>query len=115
MNEVLNVLICNTMLEQYTVYNMPIIYPEEIQPVHVRALQEFEKLYDRYLSSPNKKDLMIKKVYQIDTFALLATGNYVIMAKVAHNRTEKEAFDVLRNLNEDIKVDEESSFIFSWV
>ena len=38
MNEVLNVLICNTTLEQYTCYNLPVIYPDEMLPQHVRAL-----------------------------------------------------------------------------
>lgn len=46
MNEVLNVMICQTSLDQYTVYNLPIIYPEELLPAHVRALQEFEKLHE---------------------------------------------------------------------
>lgn len=42
MNEVTNVLICNTAIEQYTVYNLPIIYPEQLLPTHKRAIQEFE-------------------------------------------------------------------------
>ena len=38
MNEVQNVLICNTALEQFTCYNLPIIYPEEMLPAQVRAV-----------------------------------------------------------------------------
>jgi len=69
-------------------------------------------LYDRYLASPNKKELMLKKVYALETYALLAVGNYVIMAKVAQNRTERDVFDVLRSLYEDTKIDEENTFMF---
>lgn len=102
----MNVIICNTMVEQYTVYNLPVIYPEELLPSHVRALQQFEQLYHRYQISPNKREVMIKKVYALETYALLGIGNYIVMATVAHNRTEREVFEVLRGLYEDIKVDE---------
>ena len=54
---------------------------------------------------------MLKKVYALETYALIATGNYVIMATVAHNRTEKEVFEVLRSIYEDAKGDEESTFL----
>jgi hypothetical protein len=55
---------------------------------------------------------MIKQVYPQETYALLASGNYVIMACVAHNRTEKEVFDVLRGLYADTQLDEASTFLF---
>ena len=58
---------------------------------------------------------MMKKVYALQTYALLAVGNYVIMATVAHNRTEKEVFEVLRALYEDVKIEEDSTFLFEWV
>ncbi len=45
MQEVQNVLIVNHLVEQYSVYNLPVIYPDEMLPAHVRALQEFQKLY----------------------------------------------------------------------
>lgn len=45
MGEVLNVLIVNSVIDQYTVYNLPVIYPEEMQPSHNRAIKEFEQLY----------------------------------------------------------------------
>jgi hypothetical protein len=98
-------------MEQYTVYNLPIIYPEQLLASHVRAIQEFEQLYQRYHTSPNKKELMIKKVMPLETYALLAVNGYVIMATVAHNRTEKEIFDVLRGVYDDAKNDEESTFL----
>jgi len=90
---------------------LPIIYPEDLQPSHERALQEFEQLYNRYLSSPNRKDLCFKKVLPLETYALLARGHYVVLATINHNRTSLDAFEVLRALHED--VDEKESFILS--
>lgn len=58
---------------------------------------------------------MLKKVYHLETYALLAINGYVVMATVAHNRTERDIFDVLKGLYEDVKIDEESSFLLQWV
>ncbi len=112
MQEVQNVLIVNRQLEQYTVYNLPVLYPDEMLPSHVRAIQEFEKLYTQYEASPRKEGLMLKKVFALETYALLgADEDYVVMATISHNRTEKDSFEVLRSLYEDAKIDEESTFI----
>jgi hypothetical protein len=48
MAEVQNVMICHNKVEQYTVYNLPVIYPDELLPAHLKALQEFEKLFTQY-------------------------------------------------------------------
>jgi hypothetical protein len=45
MAEVQNVLICNTRVEQYSVYNLPVIYPDELLPAHLKSLQEYERLF----------------------------------------------------------------------
>lgn len=58
---------------------------------------------------------MLKKVMTLETYALLAVGGYVIMATVAHNRTEKEVFEVLRGVYEDARGEEESTFLIQWV
>ena len=58
---------------------------------------------------------MFKKVFAMETYALLARGNYVILASIAHNRTESDIFEILRGLHDDLKVDEHGSFIFSIV
>lgn len=55
----------------------------------MRSLREYEKLHERFLSSPNKKDVLFKKVYSIETYALYATGDYVVMTTITHNRTLK--------------------------
>ena len=105
-------LIVNRSIDQYTVYNLPVIYPDEMLPAHIRAIQEFEKLYTTYEVSSRKQGLMLKKVYALETYALLgANENYVIMATIAHNRTEKDTFEVLQALYEDAKIDQESTFI----
>ncbi len=87
---------------------------DSLKPNQLRSLQEFEKLHNQYLASPNKEDLLIKKVYAIETYALYAKENYVIMATIAHNRTEKTVGEVLESLYEDAKIDEESNFILKW-
>jgi hypothetical protein len=58
---------------------------------------------------------MIKKVYTLETYALYAREDYVVMATIAHNRTEREVFDILKTIYEDMRVDEESTFLFHWV
>jgi hypothetical protein len=55
---------------------------------------------------------MIKKVYPLQTFALFAKEPYVLMATIAHNRTEKDVFEVLKQLYEDVKASEEEAFLF---
>jgi hypothetical protein len=96
MQEVQNVLIANHLVEQYSVYNLPVIYPDELLPSHVRALQEFEKLYHQYMASPRKEGLMLKKVFALETYALLGVDEYyVVMATISHNRTEKDTFEIL--------------------
>ena len=112
MQEVQHVLIVNRLMEQYTVYNLPVIYPDEMLPTHVRAIQEYEKLFTQYKASPRKQGLMLKKVFALETYALLgADEHYVVMATISHNRTEKDTFEVLQALYEDAKIDEESTFI----
>lgn len=83
-------------------------------PSHLRSLQEFEKLFDRYQAASSKKDLMIKKVYAIETYALYSVGDYVIMSTVAHNRTNKDIREICHNIYEDVKLDEQSCFIHKW-
>ena len=59
---------------------------------------------------------MLKKVYALETYALLGGDeNYVIMAVIAHNQTEKDTFEILQALYEDAKIDEESAFIMQWI
>ncbi len=55
-------------------------------------------------------------MFELETYALLAPDeNYVVMAVIAHNRTEKDVYDILKELYEDTKYDEESTFIFDWL
>ena len=54
---------------------------------------------------------MIKKVYAIDTYVLYAVNEWVVMAHVAHNRTNKDMGEICTNIIEDAKLEEDSCFI----
>lgn len=115
LGEVQNIVITNSMVEQYTCYNLPLIYPEYLTQLQTRSLQEFEKLYDTYQSSPNKQDILIKKIYPLHSYALYSLEkDYVIMATISHNRTEQETKEILNGILQDAKSDENSCFILKW-
>lgn len=78
---------------------------------HFKSIRQFEKLHNSYLASPNKKGLMIKKTYQIETYVLFAQGDFIIMATINHNRTNKQIGEICTTLIEDAKIDDESCFI----
>lgn len=82
-----------------------------MNPQHIRSLQEFESLYDRYQSNP-KKDSLITKVYAIETYALYALNDIIILATIAHNRTSKDISEVCYHIYEDVKADLNSHFNF---
>lgn len=42
MKEVLNVIVCHTVLEQYSIFNFPLDDYEEYTPQHLRSLHEYE-------------------------------------------------------------------------
>lgn len=84
-----------------------------LTPTNIKCIREFEKLHDRYLASKNKKELMIKKVFAIDTYVLYAVNEWVVMAQIAHNRTNKDIGEICTNLIEDAKMEEESAFLLS--
>lgn len=54
---------------------------------------------------------MIKKVYAIETFVLYGVNDWVVMAMVAHNRTNKDMGEICMNILEDAKMEEDSCFI----
>jgi hypothetical protein len=77
----------------------------------LRSLREYEKLHEQFLASPNKKDVLLKKVFAIETYCLYAVGDYVVMATITHNRTNKTIGEICMHIVEDVKMDEESCFI----
>jgi hypothetical protein len=112
LKEVINTIICHTTLEQYTCFNFPLNDHSQLSPQHLRSLLEFEKLFDRYQANP-RKETLLKKVYAIETYALYAINDMVIMATIAHNRTSKDVSEVCFNIYEDVKADIQSHFIFN--
>jgi len=114
MKEVLNVIICHNTLEQYTVFNFPLNDYSQMTPAHMRSLKEFEILFDRYNAAP-RKDSLITKVFAIETYALYAMGDIIIMATIAHNRTSKDISEICYHIYEDVKSDINSHFIFNTI
>jgi sulfur transfer complex TusBCD TusB component (DsrH family) len=80
----------------------------------LRSLKEFEILFDRYSASP-RKDSLITKVFAIETYALYAMGDIIIMATIAHNRTSKDISEICYHIYEDVKADIHSHFIFNTI
>ena len=87
--------------------------PDKMTPYDIRCLQEFEKLYDRYMLNYNRKDLILKKVYHLETYALCAINEFVIMATITHNRTDKETREIFQQLYVDVREEEKSCFILN--
>jgi hypothetical protein len=83
MREVQNIIVCNTTLEQYTCYNFPLIETDMLKKSHLKSLTEFEKLHDRYLTCSSKKDILLKKVYAIDTYVLYSLNDYIVFATIS--------------------------------
>jgi sulfur transfer complex TusBCD TusB component (DsrH family) len=81
-------------------------------PGHLRSLKEFEILYDRYQASP-RKDSLMTKVLAIETYAIYAMGDFIILATIAHNRTSKDLSEICYHIYEDVKADMNSHFIFN--
>jgi len=52
--------------------------------------------------------------FEIESYALLSNGDYVIMATIAHNRTNKDVREICVNILEDVRLDEDSCFIKNW-
>ena len=48
-----------------------------------------------YMSSKNKKDVMITQKYALETYGLLAKGDIIILVCVAHNRTSKSIGEIM--------------------
>lgn len=56
----------------------------------------------------------MKRVYQIQTYAIYATGDYCIMMTIAHNQTTRDIKEICENVIEDAIIDEDSNFIKDW-
>lgn len=112
MKEVLNVLICHTTLEQYTCFNFPLNDHSLLTQTHLRSLHEYEALYDKFMTFP-RKDSLLTKVYALETYALYAMNDFIIMVTVAHNRTSKDISEICFHIYEDVKKDLQSHFIFN--
>ena len=112
MKEITTLIIQNTQLEQFTFYNLPFFNTETMPEEKMNCFYEFEKLHHQYLVGKKKKDIFIKKVYPIDTFVIYSKEQWVVMAQIAHNRTNLEVGEIMENIIQDTEIEETNSFIF---
>lgn len=113
--------IANSLLEQFTVYNCPDWHADPLRCLEadmkpparrfLYLLRQFENLHDLFLSSKNKKGFVAKKVHLMETFVLVAKGDMVGMACIAHNRTNREPADILSERVSMAKIDFDRSFL----
>jgi hypothetical protein len=63
------------------------------------------------MACPVRKETLLKKVFAIETYALFAINELVIMATIAHNRTNKEVSEICQHIYDDVRADIASHFI----
>jgi hypothetical protein len=78
----------------------------------MRSLYEYESLYDRYTASA-RKETLLTKVFTIETYALYAVNEIVVMATIAHNRSSKDIYEICHHIYEDFLADLSSHFILN--
>ena len=47
----------------------------------------------------------------METYALYSTGEFVVLATIAHNRTNRDTKDICQGVIDDIRFEENSCFI----
>ena len=62
---------------------------------YLKAVCQFERLYHMFMSAKNKKEVFITQKYALETYCLLAKGELVILACIAHNRTSRNVGDIM--------------------
>ncbi len=67
------------------------------------------------LNSANKKDLFMKKVLAIDTYVLYTRDHYLVLATIAHNRTESGVEEICREILDEVVADECGCFIMQYI
>ena len=104
-------MVINTSLEQYTCFNYPVIELDNLKSWQVKSIKEYSRLYEQYQGGRNKKEVLIKKVCTMETYALYSTGEFVVLATIAHNRTNRDTKDICQGVIDDIRFEENSCFI----
>ena len=130
LKEIQHLVICLKTLEQFTGVNLINPYAKELQrsatpdangqqlskysKSYLKAVCQFERLYQMYMSSKNKKDVMITQKYALETYGLLAKGDIIILACVAHNRTSKSIGDILNEQHSQARQEKERKFLLKY-
>lgn len=59
-----------------------------------------------------RKETLLQKVFAIETYVLFAINELVIMATIAHNRSNKDVSEICQHIYDDVRADIASHFIF---
>ncbi len=112
MQEVEAMIVRNNRLDQYTCFNM-LNQKDEDNIKH--TLCRFEAMHNQLLNTKFKKNICMKEVEDRFTYMLYSTFDYTVIAKVNHNETAKDASLICRDVMNEIKGDESSSFILKFI
>jgi hypothetical protein len=74
-------------------------------------LRTFEKLHNQYVKAKRKKELCIKRVYELDSYLLYSKGDIFIYAVITHKGATREALEIGKQILADAKEIESTSFI----
>lgn len=64
-----------------------------------------------YLSSKKQNELLITKKYATETYGIFVKNELVLIAMVAHNRTNLDIGSIFKEIYEDIKREESTHFM----
>lgn len=104
------VIIANHSLDQYTHYNFPRDF-YGCNDNQLKWLRTFEKLHNQYVKAKRKKELCIKRVYELDSYLLYSKGDIFIYAVITHKGATREALEIGKQILADAKEIESTSFI----
>lgn len=78
----------------------------------MKWVRHFEQFHHLYLRDGRKKEFIIKRVFQDETYLLYSKGQLLIFTVIAHNETQEETLDIAKKIFSDAKEIENTSFIF---
>ena len=102
--EIEQLIIRSNQLDQFSTYNILCDPKPEL-------LRIYHSLHLKYLSSPNKKNLLIKEVREFSTDFLFASIDWVLIGSIKNGAGAKGVEEVIRGVVEDLQIDEEGIFI----
>ena len=67
---------------------------KKVSAEQLKWLRLYEKLYTVYQGSTKKRELMVKRVYPMETALLYSRGDILIFAVISHKGAAREALEI---------------------